>query len=213
MPRTKEENERIKAERKKEILQASLPIFAEKGLSAAKISDIANAAGISYGLIYSYFPSKEHIFIELINDYITEGKDLINEIESMNISPLEKILKVFEILFESNRHDSQAGLFFRLFLQLNFSPHLWKDTDISDFFDDPVYKYLSHMIEQGQNQGIITKGNSSSSGLILGFIAVGMNIGGEEMKNANIEFSDISENIAKIYCFSYTFLNDIFARF
>ncbi|MBN2531788.1 MAG: helix-turn-helix transcriptional regulator [Spirochaetales bacterium] len=55
MPRTPEENERIKQERKDKILMAALRIFAENGLAAARMSDIARAAGVSYGLVYNYF--------------------------------------------------------------------------------------------------------------------------------------------------------------
>ena len=41
-------------------------LFAERGLGATKITDIAEAAGISQGLLYHYYPSKEAIYVELI---------------------------------------------------------------------------------------------------------------------------------------------------
>ncbi len=57
-PRKEEQNQQIRDERREEILQAALRVFARKGLVAAKITDIANAAGLSHGLIYHYFSSK-----------------------------------------------------------------------------------------------------------------------------------------------------------
>lgn len=42
-----------------EVLDAALTVFADKGFSATKVEDIARHAGISKGLVYLYFPSKE----------------------------------------------------------------------------------------------------------------------------------------------------------
>ncbi|EGL16312.1 MULTISPECIES: TetR/AcrR family transcriptional regulator [unclassified Paenibacillus] len=53
-------------ERRSQILHASIGIFAKKGLAAAKISDIAEAAGISHGHVYNYYSSKEELFVSLV---------------------------------------------------------------------------------------------------------------------------------------------------
>jgi AcrR family transcriptional regulator len=66
MPRTEEANQRIRDERKEQVLQAAAKVFARKGLADAKIVDIAAAAGISHGLAYRYFSSKEEVFAELV---------------------------------------------------------------------------------------------------------------------------------------------------
>ena len=57
MPRSKQQNQQIKDERRRQIMDAAVKIFAEKGLSATMISDIAAACDLSYGLIYHYFPA------------------------------------------------------------------------------------------------------------------------------------------------------------
>ena len=56
-----------KAERREEILGAAKATFAERGYHATKISDVARAAGISYGSIYWYFDSKEALFEALMD--------------------------------------------------------------------------------------------------------------------------------------------------
>jgi AcrR family transcriptional regulator len=52
-------------ERKANILQSALPIFAMKGFAATTTKDLAHAAGISEGLLYKHFPSKENLYKEL----------------------------------------------------------------------------------------------------------------------------------------------------
>jgi TetR/AcrR family fatty acid metabolism transcriptional regulator len=52
-------------ERREEILEASLTLFAQKGFNETTVDDIAAAAGVAKGTIYLYFPSKEHILMAL----------------------------------------------------------------------------------------------------------------------------------------------------
>jgi AcrR family transcriptional regulator len=55
-----------KSQRRDEILCAAKEVFARKGFHATTIADIANQAGLAYGLIYWYFDSKEELFHALM---------------------------------------------------------------------------------------------------------------------------------------------------
>ncbi len=66
MPRTEEANQRIRDERREQLLQAAARVFARKGLADTKIVDIAAAADVSHGLAYRHFSSKEEVFAELV---------------------------------------------------------------------------------------------------------------------------------------------------
>ena len=61
MPRTEQAFEEMRAMANRKILDAARRVFARKGLGAT-ISDIAEEAGVSQGLAYRYFSSKEAIF-------------------------------------------------------------------------------------------------------------------------------------------------------
>ena len=60
-PRTEEQFKEIRDQKKQKILDAALEIFAEEGYYPSSISKIAKKAGISKGLIYNYFSSKEEL--------------------------------------------------------------------------------------------------------------------------------------------------------
>jgi len=66
MPRQAQHNEQIRTQRKRQIVEAALTLFAELGYDNASISEIAEKAGISKGLIYNYFRSKEDLLLEVI---------------------------------------------------------------------------------------------------------------------------------------------------
>jgi AcrR family transcriptional regulator len=63
---------RRKQARPKEILDAALAVFAEKGFAAARMEDIAAQAGVTKGTIYLYFPSKEEVFKSLAREHVGE---------------------------------------------------------------------------------------------------------------------------------------------
>jgi AcrR family transcriptional regulator len=64
-PRTKEQNEKIRRTRRREILDAARMVFAERGFHATRMSDIAHAADVSQGTLYHYFRSKDDLFLAL----------------------------------------------------------------------------------------------------------------------------------------------------
>jgi TetR/AcrR family transcriptional regulator len=65
VPRTKEQNEEIRARRKEEILRGALSVYVEKGYAAADIGDVAERAGVARGLVYYYYKDKVSLFRDL----------------------------------------------------------------------------------------------------------------------------------------------------
>jgi AcrR family transcriptional regulator len=75
---------RLPEERPQQILDAALVEFAERGLAAARLDDIARRAGLSKGTIYLYFPNKEELFREVIRTsvitFIERGEARLEEL-------------------------------------------------------------------------------------------------------------------------------------
>lgn len=90
-PLNEEQLRLIRDERIEQIMTAALKIFARKGILGTKLSMIAVEAGISQGLLYHYFNSKEELFIKLIEQAIQESIESIKGIYQLPGSPLEKV--------------------------------------------------------------------------------------------------------------------------
>ena len=71
-PRTASQNEEIRLERREQLLNTALRLFAEEGYEATSISKIAKEAGVAKGLLYNYFASKEELMEQII--YLGIGK-------------------------------------------------------------------------------------------------------------------------------------------
>ncbi|HXD22953.1 MAG TPA: TetR/AcrR family transcriptional regulator [Gemmatimonadaceae bacterium] len=81
-------------ERPQQILDAALSVFAEHGIDAAKLEEIAARAGVSKGTIYLYFPSKEELFREVVRQRV--GPAIANaDSASLSEETAEGQLKVF----------------------------------------------------------------------------------------------------------------------
>ena len=71
-PRSEEQFAQIREERKHQILDAALHVFAEDSYHGASMSAVAKRAKVSKGLIYNYFKSKEEILVSLVVDVFDE---------------------------------------------------------------------------------------------------------------------------------------------
>lgn len=79
-PRTKEQFETIRTERKKQIMDVALQVFSNYGYHQSSISQIAKQAKISKGLMYNYFHNKEELLRSVMEDglqYLLRGFDRI----------------------------------------------------------------------------------------------------------------------------------------
>lgn len=56
-------------ERKQEILETAMKLFAQNGFEKTSISDIAREIGVAQGLCYRYFPSKDVLFQTALDEY------------------------------------------------------------------------------------------------------------------------------------------------
>jgi len=78
-PRGKALNEEMRAKALDRITNAAMKVFADYGYSGATMKEIAQIAGLSYGLVYHYFPSKENIFRYLVDIALEKSIETIRE--------------------------------------------------------------------------------------------------------------------------------------
>ena len=95
-PRTKAQIEAIRQEKEALILEAALKIFANYGFHSTTISQIAKSAGISKGLVYTYFESKEALLLAVfhdISDFVFD-RFAINPEQPLTDEDVERIIRV-----------------------------------------------------------------------------------------------------------------------
>jgi len=83
------------------LLDAAVRVFARKGYHAARVGDIAEEAGVAYGLLYHYFSSKEEVLRDVFRETWRALIATIENVERAGDSAREQLRKVAEILLRS----------------------------------------------------------------------------------------------------------------
>ena len=104
--RYKEAFERATAERKEKILEVGIKEFASKGYEKANINIIAKKAGISIGLMYKYFSTKEDLFITCIQRGMSILDDAVDEILQSDDKLIIKAEKLIRTTCQLSQRDA-----------------------------------------------------------------------------------------------------------
>ncbi len=117
-PRTPEQFDAIRSQRIRQIKDAALRLFARDGYANTSISKIAREVGMSKGLLYNYFSSKEDLLAAILEDGFAFAAALIEEVRAMS-DPVERLRLVIERTFD---HVAANADYWRLYTSLAFQP-------------------------------------------------------------------------------------------
>jgi AcrR family transcriptional regulator len=115
-PRGKKLNERMRADAVAKISRAALEVFAEYGYYGAKMEQIMLVSGLSKGLVYHYFPSKERVFFHLIDSALEISRNIWKEALNSPGTAWEKIEKLSGSLVK-NAFTEESSLYFLIMVQ------------------------------------------------------------------------------------------------
>jgi TetR/AcrR family transcriptional regulator, fatty acid metabolism regulator protein len=94
-------------EKRRVILDAAVRVFARQGFHTCRVSDIADEAGVAYGLVYHYFSSKEQILDTLFLERWDVMLTAIAEADASERSPRDKLHAIAAFIIDSYRHDPE----------------------------------------------------------------------------------------------------------
>lgn len=120
-PKSAIQNQEIRAESKRKILDAAFKLIAKDGYESTSIAKIAKEAKVSKGLLYNYFNSKEDMVKVMLEEALDEGDVLISGL--LSDDPKETIRNVFQWFFREIRERLD---YWRLITQLTFNIEKFK---------------------------------------------------------------------------------------
>jgi AcrR family transcriptional regulator len=94
-------------DKRRQILDAAIRVFARQGFHATRVSDIADEAGVAYGLVYHYFKSKDEVLNELFVERWSLLLAAIEETDRTSAAPREKLAAVAGFIVDSYVHDPE----------------------------------------------------------------------------------------------------------
>lgn len=150
--------EEQKEKRRDEILAAGLDLFIRKGYSATKISDIANQVGMSVGLLFHYFESKEKLYEALITLGISGP---MNMMATTDLEPLAFFESAAAQLFLYIKAKPFISKMFVLMSQAYSNEAVPQGIkEMLKAFD--IYTPTALLIQKGQANGTIREGDPNA---------------------------------------------------
>jgi AcrR family transcriptional regulator len=144
-----------KEKRRQEILYAGLSLFIQKGYSGTTIKDIASAVGMSAGLMFHYFASKEELYLALVTLGV-EGP--MSSVQPTELEPLAFFEMTAERILDSIRTEPFVAKMFVLMHQAYYSSDIPASVkERLKGFD--IYTPTAKIIQAGQAVGTIRNGD------------------------------------------------------
>src|SRR5579884_3374021 len=136
-------------DKRRVILDAAVRVFARQGFHTCRVSDIADEAGVAYGLVYHYFSSKE----EILDTLFLERWDLmlaaIAEADSRERSAREKLAVIAGFIIDSYRHDPE--LMKVIIVEVTRAANTFGRTHLAQIRE--AYEQIAAIVRRAQAEG------------------------------------------------------------
>jgi TetR/AcrR family transcriptional regulator, fatty acid metabolism regulator protein len=134
-------------EKREQLLEAAVRVFARRGYHGSRVADIAEEAGVAHGLLYHYFSSKEEVLQTIFRENWGQLLERFRAVEETDEPAPEKLTGIAKILLRTWRND--PDLVTVMVREVARSPQLQAQVQgVGEAF-----AILRRLIEQGQDEG------------------------------------------------------------
>jgi AcrR family transcriptional regulator len=132
------------------ILDAAVRVFARQGFHACRVADIADEAGVAYGLVYHYFDSKDEVLDTLFLERWNVMLERIREVDAEQIPVREKLQAIASFIIDSYHHD--PDLMKVIIVEVTRAANSFGETHIGKIRE--AYDLIGGMIAKAQAEGV-----------------------------------------------------------
>ena len=143
----------VPVDKRRQILDAAIRVFARQGFHATRVSDIADEAGVAYGLVYHYFSSKEEVLNELFSERWSLLLAAIEETDRNGASPREQMEAVAGFIVDSYRHDPE--LMKVIIVEVTRAANSFSRTHLAEI--RRAYDSIAKIVADGQEAGVFRR--------------------------------------------------------
>jgi TetR/AcrR family transcriptional regulator, fatty acid metabolism regulator protein len=139
------------ADRRRQILDAAVRVFARQGFNGCRVSDIADEAGVAYGLVYHYFRSKEEVLDTLFLERWDVLVATIDDVAARDeVPPREKLHAITSFIVDSYRHD--PDLMKVIIVEVTRAANSFGRTHLAKIRE--AYDGIAGIVERAQHDGV-----------------------------------------------------------
>ncbi len=136
-------------DRRQAILDAAVRVFARRGFHACRVSDIADEAGVAYGLVYHYFGSKDSVLDTLFLERWSVMLKMIAEVDATSVAAREKLYAIASFIVDSYRHDPE--LMKVIIVDVTRAANSFGQTHLARI--EEAYRGIAKIVSKAQQEG------------------------------------------------------------
>ncbi|HEY7836828.1 MAG TPA: TetR/AcrR family transcriptional regulator, partial [Solirubrobacteraceae bacterium] len=137
------------ADKRRLILDAAVRVFARQGFHACRVADIADEAGVAYGLVYHYFGSKDEVLDTLFLERWNVMLEVIRRVDGEELPVRGKLEAIASFIVDSYQHD--PDLMKVIIVEVTRAANSFGNTHIGTIRE--AYDLIGGMIASGQESG------------------------------------------------------------
>ncbi|HJS94871.1 MAG TPA: TetR/AcrR family transcriptional regulator [Solirubrobacteraceae bacterium] len=137
-------------DKRRMILDAAMRVFARQGFHTCRVSDIADEAGVAYGLVYHYFSSKDEILDTLFLERWNVMLQAIAEADRSQPSPREKLRAIAGFIVDSYRYEPE--LMKVIVVEVTRAANTFGRTHLTKIRE--AYEQIAGIVARAQAQGV-----------------------------------------------------------
>src|SRR5437764_10508837 len=138
-------------DKRRQILDAAVRVFSRRGFHACRVSDIADEAGVAYGLVYHYFASKDEVLDTLFAERWNLMLELIREVDARSLPVREKLGAIASFIVDSYRHDPDVMKV--IIVEVTRAANSFGQTHLNEI--RTAYELIGDIVTKAQKEGSI----------------------------------------------------------
>ncbi len=181
------------------ILDAAVRVFAERGFNSCRVADIADAAGVAYGLVYHYFSSKDEILDQI---FIERWEILTNEIidiDSQDLSARQKLQEISDFIIDSYQYNPDVMKV--IIVEVTRAVNTFGKTHFGRIGE--AFEMINEIVRQGQREGLFRDDLDPKLVTFAFYGVIEQFLTGwifELMPNSRADFEDAKRTVIELVC-------------
>lgn len=154
------------------LVDVARQLFAKKGVEATTMNDIAVASKKGRRTLYTYFKSKDQIYMAVVESELKMLSDTMDKVAKKPTVPDEKILE----LITTHLDIIKMAVYRNGTLRADFFRDIWRVEAMRKYFDNNEIKLFREVLREGKEQGLFDIDNVEITADILHYCIKGIEV-------------------------------------
>lgn len=154
------------------LVDVARQLFAKKGVKATTMNDIAVASKKGRRTLYTYFKSKDQIYMAVVESELKMLSDTMDKVTKKPTVPDEKILE----LITTHLDIIKMAVYRNGTLRADFFRDIWRVEAMRKYFDNNEIKLFREVLREGKEQGLFDIDNVEITADILHYCIKGIEV-------------------------------------